>query len=93
MSNKDGAWSQVVAFLGMELFGDDAYHHALEHIPELDPPSNGESPLDVRLAGWEWALFRLVRGIKNYLKEKEPFLPGQLAKEYFRAACGLADLF
>jgi hypothetical protein len=92
-SDKAGLWGNVVSFLGMEIFGQDVYEWALRQKPGLAAPSEKEIPVDIRLEEWEWQLFRLQKGVRDYIKNNSAFMPGQKTQEFSRASSALADLF
>ena len=91
--DKAGLWENVVSFLGMEIFGQGVYEYALRQKPGVAPLSEKEIPIDIRLEDWEWQLFRLQKGIKDYIKNNSAFMPGQETQEFSRASSALADLF
>ena len=92
-SDRAGLWENVVSFLGTEIFGQGVYEYALRQKPGIAAPSEKEIPIDIRLEDWEWQLFRLQKGIKDYIKTNSAFMPGQETQEFSRASSALADLF
>ncbi len=92
-SDRAGLWRNLVSFLGMEIFGQGVYEYALRQKPDITAPSEKEIPIDISLEDWEWQLFRLQKGIKDYVKNNSAFMPGQESQEFLRASSALADLF
>ena len=90
---KNSLWENVVSFLGMEIFGQEVYEYAFRQKPDLSVPSEKEIPIDLRLEDWEWRLFLLQKGVKDYIRNNSAFMPGQKTQEFSRASSALGDLF
>ena len=91
--DRAGLWDSVVFFLGTEIFGREVYEYAFRQKPDISVPSEKEIPIDLRLEDWEWQLFLLQKGVKDYIRTNSAFMPGQKTQEFSRASSALGDLF
>ena len=93
LTARSATWHEFITFLTDDIFGKEICDSIRAHRPNLKPPGENEQVFDLQLEDWEWRLFETADAIREYLKDRGPFMPQARSAYLGRAANAILDIF